>query len=118
MAMQALLSRGRQSASMLRQLHGILATVAEESSAVAQCRAISVAAGEVALLNASLPRHSPAWAEASRARKELEQLERVTRHLRKRVIPGLHCIEAAHGELVAAIEIFGSMWEDGVSATR
>lgn len=111
--MHALLARGRRSALMLRQLHGILATAAEDSSAVAQCRSASVAAGEVALRSAALPRHSPAWLEARRARKELEQLERLTRHLRKGVMPSLYYIEAAHGELLAALQVAANAWEHG-----
>merc|ERR1719440_1094864 len=62
----------------------------------------------MALRSAALPKLSPAWTEARRARKELEQLERITRHLRKGVIPTLYCIEAAHGELIAAVETFSS----------
>jgi len=106
----ALLARGRRSAGMLRQLHGILATAAEDSDAVAHHRAVSVAAGEVALRSASLPRHSPAWVEARRARKELEQMERLSRHLRKGVIPTLYFIESAHGELLSAIEVLGNAY--------
>lgn len=110
-----MLARSRRGASMLRQLHGVIDAAAEETAVAAQARAAGVAAGEAALQSAKLPLNSPAWVEARRARAELEQLQRLTRHLQKGVAPALSYIEAVHGELLAANEVFAEAWAHGCS---
>eukprot|EP00929_Paragymnodinium_shiwhaense_P030360 TRINITY_DN17228_c0_g1_i7.p1 TRINITY_DN17228_c0_g1~~TRINITY_DN17228_c0_g1_i7.p1 ORF type:complete len:4391 (+),score=862.63 TRINITY_DN17228_c0_g1_i7:221-13393(+) len=98
------LVQGRRCATVIHQLQGISAMLAQQGRDASQVRAAAVAAGEAALRMSGIATTSPAWAEALRGREEVEHLGRMAGQLADTLVPRLRQAEAMQGDVVAAIE--------------
>lgn len=95
---------GRRCASLLQQLRGVAAMLAQQGRDASQVRAAAVAAGEAALRLSGLTSTSPAWAEALRAREEVEHLGRMAGQLAETLVPRLRQVESMQGDMLNALE--------------